>query len=145
MICSIGYFFGVLADTPVCDWLWVWRRNHLLNAMSFEQDLTSRRSRSARWDNRNGSFSRRRQWRRMMMMTVGRMLPRCWSDQNGLIARSINSIYICGKTGFPWQAVEIDIECLYICIGTWSMGVNKIKVGKESQQDKRDNPSKAWQ
>lgn len=28
------------------------------------------------------------------MMTVGRMLPRCWSDQNGLIARSINSIYL---------------------------------------------------
>ena len=27
-------------------------------------------------------------------MTVGRMLPRCWSDQNGPIARSINSIYL---------------------------------------------------
>ena len=27
-------FFGVLVDTPVCDWHWVWRRNHLMNVMS---------------------------------------------------------------------------------------------------------------
>ena len=27
-------FSGFLADTPVCDWLWVWRRSNLQNAMS---------------------------------------------------------------------------------------------------------------
>ena len=46
-----------------------------------------------------------------MMMTVGRMLPRCWSDQNGLIARSKNSIYL-REERVPLTAAEIVIECL---------------------------------
>ena len=47
------------------------------------------------------------------MMTVGRMLPRCWSDQNGLIARSKNSIYL-REDWVPLTAAEKVIECLFV-------------------------------
>ena len=79
-----------------------------------------------------------------MMMTVGRMLPRCWSDQNGLIARSINSIYL-REDRVPLTSRGDShrmFDCMFVsALDQW--GVNKIKGGKESQQDKRDNPSKA--
>ena len=49
-----GYFSGVLAETPVCDWLWVWRRNQLMNASSRDIQFvlkTLNRSKARQVDN----------------------------------------------------------------------------------------------
>ena len=73
-----------------------------------------------------------------------------WSDaapmlvgSEWLIARSINSIYL-REEQVPLTAAETVIKCLIVYVSALDQwGVNKIKGGKESQQDKCDNPSKA--